>query len=110
MRHALPGRSPTDAPEINSRAQRRTSPRHPRLLNPARDGFWSPNSARQFETSQVTIRKDLEILHAHGWCTARTAARCPSREGALEDPTLREKEKLHHQEKLRIAEHAASRK
>ena len=33
--------------------------------------------SRQFETSQVTIRKDLEILHAHGLCTARTEALCP---------------------------------
>ena len=32
----------------------------------------------------------------------------PSRDGALEDPTLREKEKLHRQEKLRIADSAAS--
>lgn len=32
----------------------------------------------------------------------------PSRDGALEDPTLREKEKLHRQKKLRIAESAAS--
>ena len=31
----------------------------------------------------------------------------PAREGALEDPTLREKEKLHRKEKLRIAEAAA---
>src|SRR6202035_4118087 len=33
----------------------------------------------------------------------------PSRDSALEDPTLREKEKLHHQEKLRIAEIAAQK-
>src|SRR5271165_6149568 len=58
--------------------------------------------SRQFETSQVTIRKDLEILHAHG-LVHRT------HEGALEDPTLREKEKLHHQEKQRIAEIAAAK-
>jgi len=32
----------------------------------------------------------------------------PAREGALEDPTLREKEKLHHKEKLRIAAIAAA--
>jgi DeoR family transcriptional regulator of aga operon len=31
----------------------------------------------------------------------------PAREGTLEDPTLREKEKLHCKEKLRIAEVAA---
>lgn len=62
--------------------------------------------SRQFETSQVTIRKDLEILHAHGLVHRTHGGALPSREGALEDPTLREKEKLHHQEKLRIAEAA----
>ena len=65
--------------------------------------------SRQFKTSQVTIRKDLEILHAHGMVHRTHGGALPSREGALEDPTLREKEKLHHQEKLRIAEHAAQK-
>ena len=65
--------------------------------------------ARQFETSQVTIRKDLEILHAHGLVHRTHGGALPSREGALEDPTLREKEKLHHQEKLRIAESAVEK-
>lgn len=65
--------------------------------------------ARQFDTSQVTIRKDLEILHAHGLVHRTHGGALPSREGALEDPTLREKEKLHHHEKLRIAESAAGK-
>jgi DeoR family transcriptional regulator of aga operon len=65
--------------------------------------------ARQFETSQVTIRKDLEILHTHGLVHRTHGGALPSREGALEDPTLREKEKLHHQEKLRIAESAVEK-
>src|SRR5256885_2569179 len=60
--------------------------------------------AHQFETSQVTIRKDLEILHAHGLVHRTHGGALPARDGALEDPTLREKEKLHHQEKLRIAD------
>jgi DeoR family transcriptional regulator of aga operon len=63
--------------------------------------------ARQFETSQVTIRKDLETLHAHGLIHRTHGGALPAREGALEDPTLREKEKLHHKEKLRIAAAAA---
>src|SRR3984957_14230828 len=58
--------------------------------------------SRQFETSQVTIRKDLEILHSHGLVHRTHGGALPAREGALEDPTLREKEKQHHQEKLRI--------
>ena len=65
--------------------------------------------ARQFDTSQVTIRKDLEILHAHGLVHRTHGGALPSRNGALEDPTLREKEKLHHQEKLRIAQGAVEK-
>src|SRR5213080_117944 len=65
--------------------------------------------SRDFETSQVTIRKDLEILHAHGLVHRTHGGALPSREGALEDPTLREKEKLHHQEKMRIAECAVEK-
>jgi len=65
--------------------------------------------SKQFETSQVTIRKDLEILHAHGLVHRTHGGALPSREGALEDPTLREKEKLHHQEKLHIAECAVQK-
>jgi DeoR family transcriptional regulator, aga operon transcriptional repressor len=63
--------------------------------------------ARRFETSQVTIRKDLEELHAHGLIHRTHGGALPAREGALEDPTLREKEKLHRKEKLRIAQAAA---
>lgn len=63
--------------------------------------------ARKFTTSQVTIRKDLEILHAQGLVHRTHGGALPSREGLLEDPTLREKEELHRDEKLRIAEAAA---
>src|SRR5882762_7451329 len=63
--------------------------------------------ARRFDTSQVTIRKDLEVLHAHGLVHRTHGGALPAREGALEDPTLREKEKLHRKEKLQIAEVAA---
>jgi DeoR family transcriptional regulator of aga operon len=64
--------------------------------------------SRHFETSRVTIRRDLEVLHAHGMVHRTHGGALPSRDAALEDPTLREKEKLHHQEKLRIADSAAS--
>jgi DeoR family transcriptional regulator of aga operon len=64
--------------------------------------------ARKFDTSQVTIRKDLEVLHAHGMVHRTHGGALPAREGALEDPTLREKEKLHRKEKLRIATSAAA--
>jgi len=63
--------------------------------------------AHQFATSQVTIRKDLEALHAHGLVHRTHGGALPARDGALEDPTLREKEKLHRKEKLHIATAAA---
>jgi len=63
--------------------------------------------ARQFETSQVTIRKDLESLHGHGLVHRTHGGALPAQEGALEDPTLREKEKLHRKQKLHIATAAA---
>src|SRR5215475_10991748 len=63
--------------------------------------------ARQFDTSEVTIRKDLDILHSHGLLHRTHGGALPSRETALSDPTLREKEKLHRKEKNRIAQAAA---
>lgn len=63
--------------------------------------------ARQFKTSQVTIRKDLDVLHAQGLMHRTHGGALPAREGALDDPTLREKEKLHRKEKLHIATAAA---
>jgi DeoR family fructose operon transcriptional repressor len=63
--------------------------------------------AKHFRTSQVTIRKDLDILQAHGRIHRRHGGALPARASALEDPTLREKEKLHRKEKLQIAAAAA---
>ncbi|MGA8492183.1 MAG: transcriptional repressor AgaR [Terriglobales bacterium] len=63
--------------------------------------------ARHFRTSQVTIRKDLDILQAHGRIHRTHGGALPARESALEDPTLREKEKLHRREKSQIAAAAA---
>jgi DeoR family transcriptional regulator of aga operon len=63
----------------------------------------------RFDTSPVTIRKDLEILHTSGRLHRTHGGALPAQEGALEDPTLREKEKLHRKEKLRIAAVAAQR-
>jgi DeoR family transcriptional regulator of aga operon len=63
--------------------------------------------AKQFRTSQVTIRKDLDVLQAHGRIHRSHGGALPARDSALEDPTLREKEKLHSREKLQIAASAA---
>src|ERR671924_515114 len=59
--------------------------------------------ARKFATSEVTIRKDLDVLHSHGLVHRTHGGALPAQEGALEDPTLREKERLRRKEKLRIA-------
>jgi DeoR family transcriptional regulator, aga operon transcriptional repressor len=63
--------------------------------------------ARQFETSQVTIRKDLESLHSQGRAHRTHGGALPAQASALEDPTLKQKEKLHRKEKLQIATAAA---
>lgn len=63
--------------------------------------------ARRFRTSQVTIRKDLEILHSNGKIHRTHGGALPAHESALEDPTLREKEKLHRKQKIQIAAAAA---
>lgn len=59
--------------------------------------------ATRFRTSQVTIRKDLETLHTNGKIHRTHGGALPARDGALEDPSLNEKEKLHRREKLQIA-------
>ncbi len=64
--------------------------------------------ARKFKTSQVTVRKDLDALHRQGLIHRSHGGALPAREGALSDPTLREKEKLHHREKMQIAVAAVS--
>jgi DeoR family transcriptional regulator, aga operon transcriptional repressor len=63
--------------------------------------------APRFTTSQVTIRKDLEILHGQGLVYRTHGGALPVRAGALLDPSLREKEKLHRKEKQKIGEAAA---
>ena len=59
--------------------------------------------AKHVRTSQVTIRKDLDVLHVKGRIHRTHGGALSVRESALEDPTLREKEKLHRKEKLQIA-------
>ncbi len=61
----------------------------------------------RFETSQVTIRKDLEILHSRGLVYRTHGGALPIPTGALLDPSLREKEKLHRKEKQLIGAAAA---
>ncbi len=68
-----------------------------------------PELARRFDTSQVTIRKDLEVLHNLRQLHRTHGGALPAGDRALDDPSLREKEQLHREEKLRIAEAAARR-
>lgn len=63
--------------------------------------------APKFGASQVTIRKDLEILHSQGLVYRTHGGALPVRSGALLDPSLREKEKLHRKEKQKIGAAAA---
>jgi DeoR family transcriptional regulator, aga operon transcriptional repressor len=62
-----------------------------------------PDLSKRFRISQVTIRKDLEILHEKGQLHRSHGGALPAQDGALEDPTLREKEQLHRKEKLHLA-------
>jgi DeoR family transcriptional regulator of aga operon len=59
--------------------------------------------SKRFRTSLITIRKDLEFLHHQGQLERTHGGALPLRTGALRDRTLQEKERLHRQEKLRIA-------
>lgn len=63
--------------------------------------------ARHFRISQITIRKDLEFLDGQGVIQRTHGGALPVQAGALLDPTLREKEKLHSKQKAQIA-HAAA--
>jgi DeoR family transcriptional regulator of aga operon len=73
-----------------------------------RDGRVLVNElASHFHISQITIRKDLELLDGQGVIQRTHGGALPVQSGALLDPTLREKEKLHRRQKTMIAETAA---
>jgi len=63
--------------------------------------------ARHFRISQITIRKDLDVLDGQGVIERTHGGALPVQEGALLDPSLRDKEKLHRKEKTQIARAAA---
>jgi DeoR family transcriptional regulator, aga operon transcriptional repressor len=66
-----------------------------------------PELAREFSTSQVTVRQDLEALHAEGLIHRTHGGALPVRAAALLDRRLSDKEKLYPREKRRIAAAAA---
>jgi DeoR family transcriptional regulator of aga operon len=59
--------------------------------------------AKRFSTSTITIRKDLEHLQNRGQVQRTHGGALPVRSNQFADPSLQEKEKQHHREKLRIA-------
>jgi DeoR family transcriptional regulator of aga operon len=63
--------------------------------------------AEEFQISQITIRKDLEILQGRGLLHRTHGGALTPHSGALSDPSLQEKEKLYRGEKMRIAQAAA---
>jgi len=63
--------------------------------------------AKRFKTSLITIRKDLEYLHAEGQLERTHGGALPVRTGALKDVSVHEKARLHRSEKLHIAAAAA---
>ena len=62
--------------------------------------------AAHFQVSQITIRKDLEVLQGRGLLHRTHGGALVPSSGALNDPSLQEKEKLHRTEKVRIAQAA----
>lgn len=63
--------------------------------------------SRSLGISQITIRKDLEFLHAKGLVHRTHGGALRLQSGALFDPSIQEKQKQHSQEKHRIALAAA---
>lgn len=62
--------------------------------------------AEEFQISQITIRKDLEVLQGRGLLHRTHGGALTPPSGALSDPSVQEKEKLHRAEKMRIAQAA----
>jgi DeoR family transcriptional regulator of aga operon len=58
--------------------------------------------------SKITIRKDLDYLQSKDLLVRTHGGALPAQAGALSDPTIQEKEQLHHEEKVRIANAAAA--
>ena len=63
--------------------------------------------SKRLGISQITIRKDLDNLQAKGLIQRTHGGALPAQNGALFDPSLKEKQKQHSHEKQRIAAAAA---
>lgn len=62
----------------------------------------------ELDLSQITIRKDLDYLESKDLLVRTHGGALPRNTGALSDPTIQEKEELHHAEKVKIAKAAAA--
>lgn len=62
----------------------------------------------QLGLSKITIRKDLDYLQAKELLSRTHGGALPAQLGTVFDPTVQEKEVLHHEEKVRIAAAAAA--
>jgi DeoR family transcriptional regulator of aga operon len=60
------------------------------------------------DLSKITIRKDLDYLESKELLIRTHGGALPVQAGALSDPTIQEKEELHHEEKVKIAKAAAA--
>src|SRR6516225_5228677 len=63
--------------------------------------------ARKFGSSEITIRRDLELLHEHGLIYRTHGGALPIRAGSESDRDLTQRELQHPREKLKIAAAAA---
>ena len=64
--------------------------------------------SNSLDLSKITIRKDLDYLESKDLLVRTHGGALPVHAGALSDPPIREKEDLHHEEKIRIAKAAAA--
>jgi DeoR family transcriptional regulator of aga operon len=60
------------------------------------------------DLSKITIRKDLDYLESKELLIRTHGGALPVQAGALSDPTIQQKEELHHEEKVKIAKAAAA--
>lgn len=64
--------------------------------------------SNDLDLSKITIRKDLDYLQSKELLVRTHGGALPIQAGALSDPTIQEKEELHHEEKVKIARAAAA--
>src|ERR1035438_9634803 len=64
--------------------------------------------SKSLALSKITIRKDLDYLQSKDLLVRTHGGALSARAGALSDPTIKEKEELNHEEKVKIAKAAAA--